>query len=270
MSLSRIAFIGAGRMASAIIEGLVARGGIAAGDIACLSARGDSARALSEEFGVRAVNDLPELLADADLVVVAFKPQHLSQSDPRLAALTAGKLVLSVLAAKTLEQLAAVFPQARNIVRTMPNTPAAIGAGVTGWCTRTPLTSHDRAAVAALLAAIGRDVEVPESKIDALMGVSGCGPAFVFEFTAALRDAGVAAGLEAAEAQMLAIETVLGAARLMARSGATPEALRDQVTSPNGTTFAGLQRMAARDFRGLMRETVLAAKARSEELTRQA
>jgi len=269
MSLPSIAFIGAGRMASAIVEGLVTRGGIPPDGIRCLSARGDSARVLSEKFGVRAAKDLPDLLTGADLVVVAFKPQHLSQADSRLAELTAGKLVLSVLAAKTLDQLAAVFPNARNIVRTMPNTPAAIGAGVTGWCSRSPLTEADRAAIAALLAAIGRDVEVPESKIDALMGVSGCGPAFVFEFTAALRDAGVAAGLTADEAQMLAIETVLGSARLMARTGAAPEALRDQVTSPNGTTYAGLQRMAARDFRGLMRETVLAAKARSEELTRQ-
>lgn len=268
MNGTRIAFLGAGRMASAMMDGLVSRGGVAPGDIACLSARGESARALAQRLGVRAVTELPALLADADVVVVAFKPQHLASADPRLAELTAGRLVLSVLAAKTLEQLAAVFPRARNLVRTMPNTPSAIGAGVTGWCARTPLDEADRRLVTGLLGAIGREVEVPESKIDALMGVSGCGPAFVFEFTAALRDGGVAAGLEPDEAQMLAVETVLGAARLMARSGASPEALRDQVTSPHGTTFAGLQRLAARDFRGLMRETVLAAKARSEQITR--
>jgi pyrroline-5-carboxylate reductase len=119
-----------------------------------------------------------------------------------------------------------------------------------------------------LLGAIGREIELPESQIDALMAVSGCGPAFVFEFTAALRDAGVAAGLSRDQAQLLALETVLGAARLMARTQAEPEDLRNQVTSPNGTTFAGLQRMAARDFRGMMQETVLAAKARSAELSR--
>lgn len=266
---TKIAFIGAGRMASAIVDGLVARAGIEKTDIACLSARGDSARTLAERTGIRAVTDLPALLDGADLVVVAFKPQHLGSADPRLAELTTGKLVISVLAAKSLAQLAAVFPRARNIVRTMPNTPSAIGAGVTGWCSRMPLTPADRAAIVGLLRAIGRELEVPEEKIDALMGVSGCGPAFVFEFTAALRDAGVAAGLDEKEAEMLSVETVLGAARLMARTGARPEALRDQVTSPNGTTFAGLQRMAARDFRGLMRETVLAAKARSEELSRQ-
>ena len=100
------------------------------------------------------------------------------------------------------------------------------------------------------------------------MGVSGCGPAFVFEFTGALRDAGVAAGLTSDEAEKLAIETILGSARLMARSELSPEALRDQVTSPNGTTYAGLQVLKAHNFRNTMIEVVAAAKARSAELAR--
>ncbi len=254
-------------MASAIVDGLLAQNPAARDAITCLSASGDSARALAARTGIRAASDLDDLLNGADIVVVAFKPQHLATADSRLGALTAGKLVISVLAAKTLARLTQVFPQARNIIRTMPNTPSAIGAGITGWCALHPLTSTDRLAVLQLLEAIGRELEVPEEKIDALMGVSGCGPAFVFEFTAALRDAGVAAGLTEEEAETLAVETVLGSARLMARTRSRPEALRDQVTSPNGTTFAGLQRMAARDFRGMMRETVLAAKARSVELS---
>lgn len=266
--LVEIAFLGAGRMASAMVDGLLARDAGARTRIRCYSASGQSSRALAERTGITCATDLPSLLEGADLVVVAFKPQHLRSADPRLADLTTGKLVLSVLAARTLAQLAGVFPAARSLVRTMPNTPSAIGAGMTGWCTSAPLAPEDRTQVLALLHAIGRELEVPEEKIDALMGVSGCGPAFVFEFTGALRDAGVAAGLTADEAEMLAIETVLGAARLMARTGRSPESLRDQVTSPNGTTFAGLQRMAAHDFRGLMRETVLAAQARSAELAR--
>lgn len=266
--MGKLAFIGAGRMASAMVDGLLARDPATRTRMACYSASGRSAAALAERTGIRQAHDLPELLADAELVVVAFKPQHLATADSRLAELTAGKIVLSVLAAKTLDHLDAVFPQARAVVRTMPNTPSAIGAGITGWCTRAPLEAADRAVVLNLLEAIGQAIEVPEAKIDALMGVSGCGPAFVFEFTAALRDGGVAAGLTHEEASQLALETVLGAARLMARSGRSPEDLRDQVTSPNGTTFAGLQRMAAHDFRGIMQETVLAAKARSEELAR--
>jgi pyrroline-5-carboxylate reductase len=148
----------------------------------------------------------------------------------------------------------------------MPNTPSAIGAGITGWSALHDLTADDRSAITTMLSSIGQQIEIPESKIDALMGVSGCGPAFVFEFTGALRDGGVAAGLTSAEAEKLAVATVLGAARLMARSPSSPEELRDQVTSPNGTTYAGLQRLVAHDFRGIMQEVVLAAKARSEEL----
>jgi len=266
--MTDIAFIGAGRMASAIINGLIASSPETKERIICFSASGSSAAALSEKIGIRQATDLPELLLQANVVVVAFKPQHLSTADSRLAQLTAGKLVISVLAAKTLDHLSAVFPQARNIVRTMPNTPSAIGAGITGWSAQRELSAEDRTTILSMLASIGQELEVPESKIDALMGVSGCGPAFVFEFTGALRDAGMTAGLTSEEAQKLAIQTVLGSAQLMARSSSSPEELRDQVTSPNGTTFAGLQRLSAHNLRGIMQEVVQASKSRSEELAR--
>ena len=266
--MNDIAFVGAGRMASAIVDGLIAGDASCSQRIVCYSASGTSAAQLASRTGIRQAQDLPSLLAQADIVVIAFKPQHLATADAQFAELTAGKIVISVLAAKTLDHLAAVFPRARNIVRTMPNTPSAIGAGITGWSASVPLTSADRTAVTAMLQSIGREIEVPEEKIDALMGVSGCGPAFVFEFTGALRDAGVAAGLTSEEAEQLAIETVLGSARLMARSSESPETLRDQVTSPNGTTYAGLQRLKAHNFRGIMQEVVAAAKSRSEELAR--
>lgn len=268
--MNKIAFLGAGRMASAIVDGLLAKGTYPKTHIACLSGTGKTAEALASRTGIVLAPSLEALFDGADLVVVAFKPQHLASADPRLADLTAGKMVMSVLAAKTLARLERTFSRARNIVRTMPNTPAAIGAGITGWCSLRPLESSDRAAVLALLESIGREVEVPETQIDALMAISGCGPAYVFEFAAALREAGVTAGLDRANAQMLATETILGAARLLVRTRAEPEDLRNQVTSPNGTTYAGLKRMEARDFRGLITETVLAAKARSEELSKDA
>ena len=268
MSL-QIAFLGAGRMASAIVDGLLATRAAAPADVAVLGGAGPTAAALAARTGVRLASDLPDLLRAADVVVVAFKPQHLAGADPRLAELTRGKLVLSVLAAKTLARLAQTFPHARNLVRTMPNTPAAIGAGVTGWAALRPLAPADRATVVALLGAMGREIELPEDQIDALMAVSGCGPAFVFEFTAALREAGVACGLARETADLLARETLIGAAKLLAHTGTEPEELRNQVTSPKGTTYAGLQVLAARDFRGLLRDTALASKARSAELSAQ-
>ena len=266
--MSRIAFLGAGRMASAIVDGLLAKNVYAPADLACTDGGDGTAAALAARTGVAAPADLAALLAPADAIVLACKPQQLAGLDPRITDLVAGKLVLSILAGKRLASLAKVLPRARNLVRAMPNTPGQIGAGVTAWSARQPLAPADRAIVDAILGALGQVVEVAEPQLDAVTGLSGSGPAYVFEFTAALRDAGEAAGLPRDMAWKLAMETVLGSARLMARSGSEPEALRDQVTSPNGTTYAGLQRMAARDFRGLIKETVLAAKARSEELSK--
>lgn len=265
--MSKIAFLGAGNMAAAMVDGLLAKN-LPPADLVCFSGSGKTATALAARTGIAYAASLDALLANADTVVVAFKPQHLAAADPRLADLTAGKLVVSVLAGKKVATLAKTFPRARNLVRTMPNTPSQIGAGITGWCVRDPLSSDDRRVVETLLGALGQSVEIAESQMDALTGVSGSGPAYVFEFAAALRDAGIAAGLAPDVAQKLSVETLLGAARLLARKNIEPETLRNQVTSPNGTTFAGLQRMAARDFRGLIRETVLAAKARSEELSK--
>lgn len=265
--MSRIAFLGAGNMVAALVDGLLARSPAAAAQLSCLSGTGRTAAALAARTGIRQAISLDELIAPADLVVIAFKPQHLAGADPRLADLTAGKLVLSVLAGKRTPTLARTFPRARNIVRTMPNTPAAIGAGITPYCALHPLTPADLALVEELLAAAGLYLPLAEELMDAATAISGCGPAFLFEFVAALREAGVAAGLPADTSQRLAGETILGAARLLARRQVDPEVLRNQVTSPNGATQAGLRRMEAMNFRDLVRQTVLAAKARAEELS---
>jgi pyrroline-5-carboxylate reductase len=265
--MAGIAFLGTGRIASAMVEGLLSRGAALPSDLICLGGRGASAAALSARTGIGLARTTGELLAGADTLVVAFKPQQLGSADPALAGLTAGRLVISVLAGRRIVRLAAAFPAARNIVRCMPNTPARIGAGITGWCSRSALSAGDRATVESLLGALGRSVEVPEDRMDALTGLSGSGPAYVFEFAAALRDGGVAAGLDAETAGTLAIETLLGASRLLAGGTLSPEALRDQVVSPNGTTHAALQRLASGGFRDLVREAVLAARNRSVELS---
>jgi len=268
--MAKLAFLGAGNMAAAMVDGLLAKGSVGKSELICLGGNGRSAAALAARTGIALAASLDELTAAADAIVIAFKPQQLAGADPRLATLTAGKLVISVLAGKRLASLAATFPQARNLIWAMPNTPARIGAGMTAWCAQAPLAAADRATVDMLLGALGHAVEVNEALMDIAAAVSASGPAFVFEFAAALRDAGVAGGLPVDHARTLAVETVLGAARLLARTGTDPEELRRQVTSPKGMTLAGLQKMEARDFRGLLRETVLAAKARSEEMSRDA
>lgn len=262
-----IAFIGAGRMASAIVDGLLARKICPPERIRCTDGGDGTADQLAARTGIRSTPEIAELISAADTVVLACKPQQLAGLDPRIADLSAGKLVLSILAGKRLARLAQAFPRARNLVRAMPNTPGQIGAGITAWCALAPLGPGDHARVDAILGALGAVITVDEPQLDAVTGLSGSGPAYVFEFTAALREAGIASGLPGDLAARLALETVLGSARLMAATGLEPEKLRDQVTSPNGTTFAGLQRMAARDFRGLITETVQTATTRSRELS---
>lgn len=266
--MPKFAFIGAGRMASAMVGGLLARRVAAPGEIACISGQDDTAQVLARRTGITAHADFATLLATADTVVLACKPQQLAGLDPRLAELTAGRLMISILAGKRLARLAQTFPHARNLVRAMPNTPGQIGAGITGWCARQPLSAADRRIVDTVLGALGQVVNLEEKDLDAVTALSGSGPAFLFEFVAAMREGGVAAGLSREVAAKLAQATVLGSARLLAESQVEPEALRDQVTSPNGTTFAGLQRMTARGFRDIVKETILAAKARSEELSK--
>ena len=140
-SQSRFAFIGAGRMASAMVGGLLARKAAAPAEIACIGGDDDTAQMLARRTGITAQADLAALLAMADTVVLACKPQQLAGLDSRLADLTAGRLVISILAGKRLARLAQTFPRTRNLVRAMPNTPGQIGAGITGWCALRPLSA---------------------------------------------------------------------------------------------------------------------------------
>jgi pyrroline-5-carboxylate reductase len=264
----RYGFIGAGRLGSAIMEALVKKGTCRPDEIGCTSLMDGTAPAVSERLQVRFFQSTSGLLDESDTVVLAIKPQQLVSLDPLVAEKTRGSLVISVLAGTPLDRLKEVFPRARNIVRTMPNTPARIGAGITAFCAREPLELDDQRRVDDLLSAMGTSVPVTEKDMDAVTAVSGSGPAYVFEFVAALRDAGCEAGLDRNVACNLALETVLGSVRLLARLGSDPEALRDEVASPNGTTVAALDQLKKAGFRTMINRAVLAAKTRSEELSR--
>jgi pyrroline-5-carboxylate reductase len=150
----------------------------------------------------------------------------------------------------------------------MPNTPGQIGAGVVGWSPLQPISTADRQIVDLILGSLGKMVALREDQLDAVTGLSGSGPAYVFEFAAALREAGIAVGLDRETAKLLAYETRLGSAKLLVQSSDEAEELRNQVTSPNGTTYAGLKRMEAHNFRSMIAETVLAATLRSDELSK--
>jgi pyrroline-5-carboxylate reductase len=255
-------------MASAIIHGLIEKEHYSPAEIACTCGGGPSGQELSEATGIHYFPDISAALAETDAVVLACKPQQLPAFDTALAEAARGKLILSVLAGTTLARLNDKFAHVRNIVRTMPNTPGQIGAGVTAFTPMRPLTNKDSLIVENSLSSLGNFHEVEESELDAVTALSGSGPAYVFEFAAALRDAGVHCGLDEGLADALAIDTLLGAAMLLAESERTPEELRDAVTSPNGTTAAALQSFAESDLRGIVTKALEAAKARSIELAK--
>jgi|UniRef100_UPI00404B3F0C pyrroline-5-carboxylate reductase len=267
--MNKIAFLGAGNMASAIAEGMLAKNLVTPGDLCCFSPSGQSAAKLAVRTGITQARSLVELLAGADILIIAFKPQHLSLIDPTLNQLAQGKLVISVLSGKSLANIKRVLPLARNWVRAMPNTPGRIGAGITAWCSHDPLAPSDLDKVNNLLGALGRTIQLEEDQMDAVTAVSASGSGFVFEFASAMLESAINVGLKPATAKILVVETLLGSARLMARTDEDPNILRDQVTSPNGTTLAGLNKMKAGNFRGLMRDAVSAAKIRAGELSQE-
>lgn len=265
----RLALIGAGKMASAIVHGILEEGIFRPADIGCLCGNDNSGPELAKQTGIRYIPDPEKLLEEGQLVLLACKPQQIAELPEAYARLTQNSLLLSILAGVRLEKLASRFPKARNIVRAMPNTPGQIRAGVTVFSPLKSLEGQDLLAIESILSALGIFMELPEEQLDAVTAVSGSGPAYVFEFTIALRNAAIEAGLTENVAATLARETVYGAAKLMETSWMKPEELRDAVTSRGGTTEAALNALSKDKptLQAIVSRAVSAAKKRSEELS---
>jgi pyrroline-5-carboxylate reductase len=266
----KITFLGGGNMAAALIGGMIERG-FAAGDIQVVEL-GEAARAaLEHRFGVRAVGAFDAPALACDVLVLAVKPQQMKAALAPLAGQLAGQLVISIAAGLRLADLgrwlgAPGAPHSR-LVRCMPNTPALIGAGVTGLYADPSVDAAGRAAAERILAAVGSTVWAEtEAQMDAVTAISGSGPAYVFHFIEALEAAGRSLGFDEAGARRLAIDTVLGAARLAARSEDSPAVLRQNVTSRGGTTEAALASLAASGWHDELVAAVKAAEARGRAL----
>jgi len=220
--------------------------------------------------GERGITLNPSRPGQPEVLVLAIKPQMLDEAAKDLDALIGpGTLIVSILAGKTIGDLRKRLPAARAVVRAMPNLPASIGRGATGAAASPEVTEAQRLVADALLKSVGAVEWLPtEDLIDAVTAVSGSGPAYVFHLVECLAEAGIAAGLPADLAQRLARATVTGAGELLFQSDLSPATLRQNVTSPGGTTAAGLQVLMADPggLKALMRETVAAAKRRAEEL----
>ncbi len=264
--MTTIGFVGAGNMGEALVRGLVGGKVVRPGDL--WISEPDTARRsrLVKEYRVHAAADNAELLARCAVIVLAVKPQQMADVLGGIApAAGRAKLVVSIAAGVTLATLEGSLKA--RLVRTMPNTPALVGEGATAIAWGRGVTAADKALVRKLFGAVGTTVEVAEGLMDAVTGLSGSGPAYVFTVIQALADGGVQAGLPRAVSLQLAAQTVLGAAQMVLATGAHPHQLRDQVASPGGTTIRGIAELEARGVPGALMAAVQAAAARSKELS---
>ncbi|MEM9463963.1 MAG: pyrroline-5-carboxylate reductase [Actinomycetota bacterium] len=262
MSDIRLQFIGGGKMAEALLGGMIADGWAPATAVHVVEPVDDRRRALADTHPGLSVSAAPLAGVDA---VLAVKPQVAPDVFPALAEAAVPRL-LSIAAGITIATMEASLADGAVVVRSMPNTPALVGQGMAAIAGGTHAAADDLAWASSILAAVGRVVAVEERELDAVTGVSGSGPAYVFHLAEALTAAGVAQGLDPAVADTLTRQTLLGAATLLSESGEDPAQLRINVTSPGGTTQAGLEVMAERGFADVIADVVAAATARSTEL----
>jgi pyrroline-5-carboxylate reductase len=266
---SRIAFVGGGNMARSLIGALV-RGGMPADAIAIAEPNAELRALLARDFGVAVHDNARDAAQGAGVLVLAVKPQVLKAVCAELADTVAHTqpLVISIAAGIRTTQLAAWLGAQLPIVRSMPNTPALIGAGATGMIASEATSEAQRMQAEAILGAAGTTVWIDhEDLMDTVTALSGSGPAYFFLLVEALEDAAVAQGLPRATARALATQTCFGAGRMLVDDGEPPTVLRERVTSPGGTTAAALGAFAQGNLRALVASAVAAATERGRELS---
>jgi pyrroline-5-carboxylate reductase len=261
----RLAFLGAGKMATAIAKGLARAGIVAPEDMSACDVSAEARAAFTEGTLVDCTACPGEAFTRADCVLLAVKPQKADEAVHSLPRLGRDVLILSIAAGVPLARLQGWFGTAR-VMRVMPNTPLLVGRGATVYARGSGVGEADAAVCERIFGSLGSAQEVPEAWINAVTALSGSGPAYIFEMVQALTEAGVAVGLPAELALGLTVQTVAGAAEMLRQKQGSPDELRRAVTSPGGTTAAGLAVLEAGGFRPLVRRTVQAAYERAAEL----
>lgn len=264
----KLALIGCGKMGQALLRGILRSGILAPSDLLVCDVAREPLAGLLEETGVEFTTSPMEVAEKAANVLVAVKPKDVPALFMDMPpGLMAHKLVLSVAAGITLPQLANHLPRGARIVRVMPNTPALVGKGATAYAAEGDVTAEDIEFVEQIFGSVGIVRRVEEKLLDAITGLSGSGPAYVFTIIEALADGGVRCGLPRAMALELAAATVAGAAAMVQQSGEHPAVLRDAVASPGGTTIAGIAALEAAGIRHALIEAVATATRRSQEMS---
>ena len=260
----KLGVIGGGVMGSAIVSRLLTQGTYQSTDIIISEPTLSQQASLHQQYGVEVTGD-NNLAAMAPVLLLAIKPQIFERVVADLKQPNPSQLVISILAGVSIAQLERAFPD-RAVIRAMPNTPATVGMGITAISASAHVQPQHLDLATQIFQAVGEVVTVPESLMDAVTGLSGSGPAYVAIAIEALADGGVAAGLPRPIADRLALQTVLGTAQLIKESHLHPAQLKDRVTSPGGTTIAGIVTLEQSGFRSALIEAVIAAANRSQDL----
>lgn len=262
-----IAFIGGGQMAEALIKGILEKGIIDRAAIRCSEPLEDRREYLASAYRISLFAGNKEALQGAEAVLLAVKPQVMSAVLADISqALSAEQVVISIAAGISLDLLEDGLPAGSRVIRVMPNTPALIQEGAAALCRGASAKAEDMEKALCLFGAVGVAVEVPESMMDAVTGLSGSGPAYCFMFIESLIEAGIREGLPRNIAEKLAVQTVIGSAKMCAATGRHPDELAAMVTSPGGTTIQGIYRLHRGGMPAAVMDAVHAAAKRSEEL----
>ena len=263
----KIGIIGLGNMGGAILGGIVSKGIVEKENVTGFDLSDALKAKAKDSYGINIAADNKEVLASSDVVILAVKPQHMGDMLSGIKdAWNKNTLIISIAAGKTIEWLESNIGSDMKIVRCMPNTPALIGEGYTGVCVNKNVNEEEKKCALNILCACGKAIEGTESHMDAVVGISGSAPAYVFMFIEAMSDAGVAAGLTRDKAYEFAASAVKGSAAIMLETGKHPGELKDMVCSPAGTTIAAVQVLEEGGFRGVVMDAVEACVERNRQL----
>lgn len=254
-------------MAQAMLKGILAKGVYRSEDV-IVSRRSETAlQKISAELGVRTTTDNKKVARETDILVLAVKPFQFAQVAAEIAAeIKQDALVISIAAGQTIANIERLFGKNIKLVRTMPNTPALVLAGATGMCFNAQVTEQDKAQAVELFESFGIVAQVSEDKINAVIGVSGSAPAYIFMVIEAMADAAVADGIPRAQAYELAAQTVYGSAKMVLETGKYPGELKDMVCSPGGTTIEAVRVLEEKGLRSAIIEGQMACVRKAEEL----
>jgi pyrroline-5-carboxylate reductase len=265
--IATIGLVGGGQMGEALIRGMIESGLVAADGITVAEPFAERRDYLRTTYNIQVTDSAEELAANAAIIILAVKPQVMDAVLGQYKDLLESKhLVISIAAGVTLAQLEKGLGSERRIIRVMPNTPALVLAGASGLSGNANAGKEDMAVGLKIFSAVGTCVEVPENLLDAVTGLSGSGPGYVFTFIEAMIDGGVLAGIPRPLAEKLVLQTVYGSAKLALETGHPPAVLKGMVTSPGGTTITGIQVLEEAGLRGTVMTAIEAAADRSREL----